>query len=314
MNQAGRGVLVAQPNRPRPVLEIEMATKINYLTHTWQPIAMRCSPCSIGCNSCWHLPMCKRHAANPKLPEVLRIARGGGPFALMEDVLMQPLRWRKPRVVGVQFMGDWLHEKVKPEWIDRMLEVMGYCSRHTWLTLTKRIENYHEKVYESTLDCPCRELGGGDWLRNHWNGLTVCNQEEVDRKVPLLLKTLAGLLWLSIEPMLGPISLTHLREPGIPAVSLVNGLTGECHPAVSTPWARPHIGFVVVGCESGPKRRECKLEWVQSIIDQCQAAKVPVWVKQVSDKGEIIHDADKIAALLGRTVGEIRQMPGKIQH
>lgn len=41
------------------------------------------------------------------------------------------------------------------------------------------------------------------------------------------------------------------------------------------------IGFVVVGCESGPRRRPCKLQWVVDVVQQCAAARVPVFVKQI---------------------------------
>ena len=39
--------------------------------------------------------------------------------------------------------------------------------------------------------------------------------------------------------------------------------------------------WVVVGCESGPNRRPCKLEWVERIVEQCRIAGVPVFVKQI---------------------------------
>jgi hypothetical protein len=41
----------------------------------------------------------------------------------------------------------------------------------------------------------------------------------------------------------------------------------------------PGIDWVIVGCETGPKRRPCNLEWIRAIRDQCKAAGVPLWVK-----------------------------------
>jgi protein gp37 len=86
---------------------------------------------------------------------------------------------------------------------------------------------------------------------NIYNGLTICNQAETDEKIPQLLKV-PGKRWLSIEPMLSAIR-PDLKD----------------------------IDFVVVGCETGPKRRPCKLEWVQSLVDQCKAAGVLCYVKQI---------------------------------
>ena len=86
-------------------------------------------------------------------------------------------------------------------------------------------------------------------------------------------------MWLSCEPLLGPIDLD------LPIA------------AVKPKW-------VVVGCESGPNRRPCKIEWVESIVDQCRSAKIPVFVKQLDIGGKCEHDIDKFPAHL-----RIRQVP-----
>lgn len=38
---------------------------------------------------------------------------------------------------------------------------------------------------------------------------------------------------------------------------------------------------VIVGGESGPGARPCNIQWIRGIVAQCQAASVPVFVKQV---------------------------------
>lgn len=40
-------------------------------------------------------------------------------------------------------------------------------------------------------------------------------------------------------------------------------------------------GRVVVGGESGPGARPCHVEWIRSIVQQCDAAGVPAFVKQL---------------------------------
>lgn len=42
------------------------------------------------------------------------------------------------------------------------------------------------------------------------------------------------------------------------------------------------IGWVIVGGESGPQRRELDLRWLESIVAQCRVADVPCFVKQDS--------------------------------
>jgi len=40
------------------------------------------------------------------------------------------------------------------------------------------------------------------------------------------------------------------------------------------------ISWVIVGGESGPGARPMREEWVQAILEQCRAAKVPFFFKQ----------------------------------
>ena len=44
-------------------------------------------------------------------------------------------------------------------------------------------------------------------LTNVWLGVTAENQEQADKRIPILLDTPAALRFVSIEPMLGEISL-----------------------------------------------------------------------------------------------------------
>jgi protein gp37 len=49
----------------------------------------------------------------------------------------------------------------------------------------------------------------------------------------------------------------------------------------------PVIDWLIIGCESGPHRRPCKPEWVKSLVDQADAAGVPVFVKQLEINGKV---------------------------
>lgn len=114
---------------------------------------------------------------------------------------------------------------------------------------------------------------------NVWLGATVVNQEEADRDIPKLLATPAAVRFLSIEPMLGPVDLRYL-QPGDPPTE-INALAGT-HGVL-----RPHRGecakvdWVIVGGESGSHARPMVLGWAKAIVHQCQAAGVPVMVKQL---------------------------------
>lgn len=50
------------------------------------------------------------------------------------------------------------------------------------------------------------------------------------------------------------------------------------------------IGWVITGCESGPGARPADDDWFTSIADQCSAAGVPLFAKQMMVDGTLRHD------------------------
>lgn len=228
-------------------------TKIDYLTHTWNPICMRCTPVSPGCQNCWHLKMADRFAANLTLTNQKRdIYAGLGKFMLDEKELEAPLKLKKPARIGVQFMGDLFHEAVLFEFIDKVYEVIRRSSQHTFLVLTKRPECMAQ--YQSVLE---------DYPKNLWLGVTAENQEMADKRIPILLPIPTDVRFVSCEPLLEQIDFSNGGN--------VHYLRGY-----------PGVGLVVVGCESGAHRRYCNNEWILDICNHCQNAGVPVFVKQIT--------------------------------
>ena len=71
------------------------------------------------------------------------------------------------------------------------------------------------------------------------------------------------------------------------------------------PKLNPRLDWLIVGPETGPHRRECKLEWIESIIDQGRDAGVPVFVKAIPLGGKISKNPEEWPERL-----RIRMMPG----
>jgi hypothetical protein len=117
----------------------------------------------------------------------------------------------------------------------------------------------------------------GDPLPNVWPGITAEDQKRADERVPCLIRTRAVLKFVSAEPMIGRVSFvdTHGTWLSSPESSY------------------PGIDWVIIGAESGPGRRPCKLEWVRDLVQQCQAAKVPVFVKQLDIDGKISKNPEE---------------------
>jgi len=243
-------------------------TGIEYLSHTWSPIAMRCSPVSSGCNNCWHLKRASMLAKNPKIPHFARQAYGGevGP-RLITSRLADPSKVKKPCVIGVQFMGDLFHDDIMFDIINRVFLQMLKADWHTYIILTKRPQRMKEFV----------EIGTG-WrgrMPNVWLGVSVENQKAADERIPILLKIPAAVRFVSVEPMLSLVS-----------------LKGYLSSAASYIMATGHRGldWCVVGAETGPGARLMRLEWARDLRDQCKDYGVPFFMKQVSGKGSIPDD------------------------
>ena len=102
---------------------------------------------------------------------------------------------------------------------------------------------------------------------NVWLGTSIACQEDADRNIPELLncRNLAAKLFLSIEPLVGPVDLglDTYESPGL------------------YDYRKNVIDWVIVGGESGPNARPCNIAWIRSIVRQCKDAGVPVFVKQL---------------------------------
>lgn len=65
---------------------------------------------------------------------------------------------------------------------------------------------------------------------------------------------------------------------------------GECEKCGDSLKPYGGIDWVILGTESGKARRPMKLEWAESVVDQCDAAGVPVFVKQLEIGGKVTAD------------------------
>lgn len=149
-------------------------------------------------------------------------------------------------------------------------EIVPACPDLLFLLLTKRPGNAPKMVPASWLE---------DWPSNVMVGASVVNQETADTLIPQLLRV-PGRLFLSMEPLLGPVDLTRLDNGG---GEIYNALTAE----VTTHWGHTFrasdtepLHWIIVGGESGPQARPMHPAWAQSIRDQCVASGVAYHFKQ----------------------------------
>lgn len=279
-------------------------TKIEWTDVTWNPVR-GCDPVSPGCANCYAAEVAARFSRPGQPYEGLATRHPGQPgkwtgkIRLVREKLAEPLSWKKPRRVFVNSMSDLFHPAVPFEFIDECFVVMALALQHTFQVLTKRAERLQQwalapdrldrlddaivRVFDrrdralngiGCLQCfrqPHKPHKAELWpLPNVWLGVSVENQAAADERVPHLLQCPAAVRFLSCEPLLGPV---HV-EPH---------LTREYEPTEDYSAYRG-IDWVIAGGESGLKARPCKLDWIRSIVEQCQAASVPCFVKQLGGK------------------------------
>lgn len=252
-------------------------TKIEYLDYTYNPIKMRCTPISDGCRNCWAIAMAKRLAKNPSIYRDQQKAYAGGPPMLDHKEIEAPLHLKKSAKIGVQFMGDILHDSIDGFWISAIWGVMQRCPQHTFFILTKRPERF----LKLTPQLPV--------LENVWFGVSISTNEGF-WMIEKLLQISAAHRWVSIEPMLGTINLRGWIEYSESCVNCGDGsgsISGRCcdEPMLIE---NPSLDWVVLGGETGPKARPMHPDWVRSVKDQCKAAGVPFFFKH---HGEWLHQS-----------------------
>lgn len=181
---------------------------------------------------------------------------------------LQPARRR----VFCASLADVFDNEVPVEWRAALFRLIAATKELDWLLLTKRIGNAAEMMRAAvgviSTDVLLPEIP------NVWIGATVCNQQEADRDIPKLLATPARVRFLSIEPMLGPVSLRTWQDCHIPEF----GGDGR---ELTFPRG---IHWVIAGGESGPHARPMHPDWVRSLRDQCAAARVPFLLKQIGKR------------------------------
>lgn len=297
-------------------------TGIEWTDATWTPIrahrvtgqiaeqlrpGWHCEHVSEGCRNCYAEAMNKRLGTGLDFKPGHRkhVALG-----LDEKLLLQPLHWKRPRLIFVCSMTDLFADFVPDEFIDRMFAVMALCPQHTFQVLTKRparmrayvasrvglqgniggaavgiaLEHGKRVFGGITTTYPAKSAEARDLviervhniLPNVWLGTSVEDQPAADARIPELLATPAAVRFLSCEPLLGPLDIRWaLSHPLDIAAGFL--ARGQFSPGLET---LRRLDWAIVGGESGRDARPLPPEWARSVRDQCASAGVPFTFKQ----------------------------------
>ena len=183
-------------------------TGIEWCDYTWNPIT-GCSRVSDGCANCYAEAISKRF----HMP--------WGRAYFHPERLSQPASVKKPSRVFVCSMSDIGHESVKREWLYYIYDAMRSAPQHQYILLTKRPNNLEYALIP----------------KYSWVGVTVENQAAA-WKWAWLSARWNGLGFVSVEPMLGPVSFD--KFPNKP-------------------------DWVIAGPETGSKARPFVHRWIENL-------------------------------------------------
>lgn len=226
---------------------MSQTSTIEWTDATWNPVT-GCNKVSPGCKHCYAQTFAERWRGIPGHPY-----EQGFDLKLWPERLNLPLTWKEPRTIFVNSMSDLFQTGVSDQFINQVFDIMHKANHHVFQVLTKRSERVMEWTKAHFHPHHLGDNGKRAWPFNVWLGVSVENQNYVWR-IKHLQQTPAHIKFLSLEPLLGPISLDK---------SLLEG-----------------IKWVIVGGESGHKARLMKAEWVYHIRSQCQKYRVPFFFKQ----------------------------------
>jgi protein gp37 len=212
-------------------------SSIEWTDTTWNPVT-GCTKISRGCDNCYAARFSERFRGVPGHP-----FESGFDLTLRPERLSQPLGWKRPRMVFVNSMSDLFHKDIPKAHIAAVFDTMEKANWHTYQVLTKRsslLQKFINGRYKTT------KVPGHIWL-----GVSI-EDDQTTSRIAHLQNANAGVRFLSIEPLLGPVGGLNLKS----------------------------IHWVIVGGESGPGARPVEAQWVIDIRNQCIKARVAFFFKQ----------------------------------
>ncbi|OQA08600.1 MAG: Phage protein Gp37/Gp68 [Bacteroidetes bacterium ADurb.Bin397] len=242
--------------------------KIEYLDFTWNPVTgclHNCPYCyarkitnrfggasethyneTVGEECQWYTEETKE--THDLLEPIYDVDRGhNAPYPFYFDPtfhryrLDEPQKVKKSSIIGTVYMGDLFGDWVLDEWIEEVFKACEKAPWHKYLFLTKNPGRYYDLYCKKLI--PCKN--------NYWFGTTLTKPSD-------------EYVWLEKAPYKTFVSMEPLLE-GFGELE-----KGFMHGQIPK--------WVIIGQQTGPNKPP-KNEWVQSIIDQCRAAGVPVFVK-----------------------------------
>lgn len=185
------------------------------------------------------------------------------------------------------------------------LELAMGISAQTWINL----DNAHRR--------------GKFYRPNVWLLTSVSDQATADAAIPELIKCrdLAPVLGVSYEPALGPVDFRRIGKTlrGDDYDVLFGSHSryqykarndSECSIGVHVASGASRLDWLIYGGESGAHARPADVAWARSTVEQCRAAQVPVFVKQL---GAAVYETERFYSERASPPETFEQMPMRLK-
>lgn len=246
-------------------------TGIEWTDHTFN-IAWGCMKVSPGCQHCYADTLSRRYGHDVWGP-----AKTTGRRTFGEKHWRDPLKWNAAaerkgvqRRVFCSSMCDVFedHPTIDAE-RERLWPIIRATPNLDWQILTKRPERIAANL----------PADWGEGYPNVWLGTSVESQEYADERIPHLVAIPAAVRFLSCEPLLGPLTFRWASWNPVINANHLDGLR--------------QLHWLIIGGESGPGARPCGVEWIRTIIAECDEARVACFVKQLGARPDVVSITKK---------------------
>ena len=237
-------------------------SSIEWCHHTHN-IVWGCQRVSPGCQHCYAETLAKRYGHDVWGPAKTTARR-----EMSAAYWQQPHKWNRAaqqageraRVFCGSMSDVFEDHPTNADARERLWPLIDATPWLDWLLLTKRPESISRMLPVAWLDTP---------QANVWLGTSVEDQRRASERIPYLLQVPAKVRFLSCEPLLGSVDLSAWLHP----------LNADCDAM-----GCPDLRWVICGGESGHGARPMHPDWARSLRNQCQAAGVAYFTKQMGGR------------------------------
>lgn len=202
-------------------------TAIEWTDYTWNPV----TGCLNSCPYCYARRIAERFRGSKAWPNGFEPTYHG-------QRLQEPDNLKTPSKIFVCSMGELFGDWLDPEIVRAVRTVVRHNPQHTFQFLTK---------------CPQNLARWNPWPPNAWVGVSVTADGDMTRAITNLGHVDARVRFVSMEPLLGAITM-------------------RSHPI------QGFLDWIIIGAQTNPTRLP-RREWVLEILAAADRAHIPVYMK-----------------------------------